>query len=793
MRFTKWFADLWRHPAVLLVLVALALAWPVLRPGYALFWGTPYFQFIPWRWLAWQQLAQGSFPWWNPYNGLGTPLFANYQSAVLYPPTWLTFMAAWLDGLGGLAYAHGWVMVLHWLWAAWGMACFTRRQGFPREAAWFSGLVYAFSGYSVARAGIFPSMNAAMSWTPWVLWAVDGLRRQPGSRWIRRLAVVLALQLLSGHAQTTWYTGLLALARFLWGPLPPGEGQPTRGRAVLAGVLALFLALMLSLGQLAATAQYTRLSQRAAGLPEDFALQYSFWPWHYLNLLNPRMFGHPAQGNVWGYGAAWEDAVYIGVLPLLLAGYALITRGRANRFWALTLLVTQVFALGWFTPVYPWLFRHVPTFATFQAPTRWHLVTMVALAYLAGDGLRRWRRPQGRGLYWARLATAAAAGTALTAAALTLVEGSRQWTTLTRGWAAFGFWAMGSGLVWLYTASREQPMPQTRRLLPLLWVALDLAFNQQGWLPATPVEAYTQPPSRFMARIREWVQPGFAWIPAQDAYELLYEDFLTFTSFKPRKPLPQARQALLPNVNVLDRIPVVNAFDPLLPGRYVQLMEALEQLPEPARARLLERLAVNVIVRRTDTGRLRITVYERNTPGIITVQRGEIQDVEIWRYRFPPRAAVQWFPQAEWVAPGQGLETLLRAARQGGSAWEQRVRVEAPEDAPRPQAATAPVVGQVTWKWRQDIDGSWWLEGETPAPGFLLIVQNAYPGWQAWRNGEPLPIYVGEHALTVLYLPAGQHQIRLVYRPTGLILALLVQLAAWGGLVVWSRWPRDRA
>ena len=92
-------------PTILLLLAPLLLLSPVLFRGEALFWGTPALQFTPWREIAWESLRAGSLPLWNPDSGMGAPLFANYQSALAYPPTWLLLL---LSSLGGVE------------WSAWG-------------------------------------------------------------------------------------------------------------------------------------------------------------------------------------------------------------------------------------------------------------------------------------------------------------------------------------------------------------------------------------------------------------------------------------------------------------------------------------------------------------------------------------------------------------------------------------------------------------------------------------------------------------------------------------------------
>src|SRR3990172_5227032 len=45
----------------------------------------PVRQTYPWRYLSVNEEKTGNLPIWNPYNFAGTPLLANFQSAVFYP------------------------------------------------------------------------------------------------------------------------------------------------------------------------------------------------------------------------------------------------------------------------------------------------------------------------------------------------------------------------------------------------------------------------------------------------------------------------------------------------------------------------------------------------------------------------------------------------------------------------------------------------------------------------------------------------------------------------------------
>src|SRR5258706_5796881 len=111
--------------------------------GEVLFWGLPSLQFYPWREFAMSELAQGRLPFWNPYNGAGAPLLANYQSALLYPLNWF-----------GLVLPVAWSMsvtaVLHLFIAGWGMWMFTGQLGLNELGRGISALSFALTSYLVA-------------------------------------------------------------------------------------------------------------------------------------------------------------------------------------------------------------------------------------------------------------------------------------------------------------------------------------------------------------------------------------------------------------------------------------------------------------------------------------------------------------------------------------------------------------------------------------------------------------------------------------------------------------------
>ncbi len=192
---------------LLLALTLVILYLPLLR-GEIFYWGLPTLQFYPWRHLAVELLRDGILPLWNPYNGAGAPLLANYQSALLYPASWISFVLPLEWSMSLTAVVHLWI-------AGWGMWRLTGRLGASDLGRGVSMFAFALTNYLVARLFTFPIIEAA-AWLPWIAWAALGVLTTGKRRQVAWLALFAALQLLAGHAQTTWYSFALVGLFSVW-------------------------------------------------------------------------------------------------------------------------------------------------------------------------------------------------------------------------------------------------------------------------------------------------------------------------------------------------------------------------------------------------------------------------------------------------------------------------------------------------------------------------------------------------------------------------------------------------
>jgi hypothetical protein len=761
-----------------IILAPIALFSPLIFTGKAMFWGTPALQFVPWWAWSWETLLDGHLPLWNPLVGMGAPLIANYQSALFYPPNWLYFLFYVIGGVGVMAWAQSLLVVLHLIWSGLGMAYLTRRMGLGRLAQTMSALAFSLSGYLVARSW-FASINAAVAWLPWViLLAFEAVQAQRTSRTWLKLGLVIGLQLLAGHAQTTWYTLVLAaiwVAYWAWVRMQ-SDGSRSSLRKLYEVVrheirlgFAALLGFALAAVQLFPTAVYLAQSQRSSAVEMELALNYSFWPWRFLGLIMPDLFGSPVRGDFWGYGNYWEDDIYIGVLPFILAlgvilrairkraGATTDQRPRSTvshwrsvvKFLFVITLISFLLALGKNTPVYPWLYEYIPTFDMFQAPTRFSIWAIFSLALLSGIGVETWHRPVKRALYWTRLGTAGAFAISFGAGLAYFALGDIE-ATFIRATALAGLWALGAGVLSLLSPPQNEPDKTLSHwpTLVILWVALDLGLSGWGLVPAVDLDFYTSP-----AVSQEPIDAGRFYLSEQQEYDIKYEHFLSFESFQQDLNWYEMRAALLPNLNMLDGISSANNFDPLVSGRHAVWMESLGNVGEAKRETLLRSM------------------------GVSTVE--QISEAEEYGVRFEP---LKGGSRLRWLACAVAVDDEAEA-------WErvflEQFNPEAEvilEDLDHAQTSDC-ASGQGRVNLAAESPNQLVIDVDADASGWVVLSDTWNPGWKAWVDGNPVPVWRANYLFRAIAVAEGAHQVILKYQPIEFYLGGFTSMCV--GLMVW--------
>ncbi|MBE7473505.1 MAG: hypothetical protein DPW09_10980 [Anaerolineae bacterium] len=408
---------------VILIVLTFIFFWKILLTNLILAGVDTFLYFYPYKAYASEALRQGRLPLWNPHLFMGVPFLANSQVGLFYPLNWLFL---WLDPPRQVA----WPIGLHIALAGSLMLAYARlavRLSWPGALA--AAVIFAFGGYLGAQVEHINQLNAA-AWLPLLFLLYDfGLERARRWLWFLLLALVIALTLLAGHAQTVFISlfglGLYALFRFTIydlrftiydlrlthyasrltphalrltphaSRLTPHASRLTPHALrlthyasrltfyLLPLALASLLAAALAAVQLLPTAELSSLSIRGGGLTLREAVSFRLQPGtlHY-SLLPPLGLDlSQILGDAFG-----EWVAYVGVSGLILAllgGWTALWRSEPRRYLGLAgsgLLLS----LAW---PYALLYYLVPGFALFRVPARWLLLYAFGIALLAGFGL----------------------------------------------------------------------------------------------------------------------------------------------------------------------------------------------------------------------------------------------------------------------------------------------------------------------------------------------------------------------------------------------------------------------
>ena len=334
--------------------------------------------------LAAMDLLHLHVPWWNPFEGLGTPLAGEMQSAALFPLT------LWLALPGGLVWFHISLELIA------GIATYflVRRLGAPTMIAAMGGVLFALNG---TYAWIGNSVLNPVAFLPMLVLGVEMIiasaprRRQQG--WYVA-ALALALSLYAGFPEVAYldalFSGVWAVVRLT--SIDRGARVRALRRLVYAGLAGTALALPI----LVPFRDY--LNEGYVGdhtsLGELLHMSPRVLPMFFDPYIYGTIFSNPAAGAYW-------DAVggYFGASVTALAVAGLFgRRHRPLRIFLLAWIVlgfagsVDVFGLRQVWNLIPLVndagfWRYIPASMELAAV----VLAVLGLSDAAQSALARWR------------------------------------------------------------------------------------------------------------------------------------------------------------------------------------------------------------------------------------------------------------------------------------------------------------------------------------------------------------------------------------------------------------------
>jgi hypothetical protein len=452
----------------------------------------------------------------------------------------------------------------------------------------------------------------------------------------------------------------------------------------------------------------------------------------------------------------WVNSYYAGVATLVLAVVALWRARRPRLVWPMAglTLLCLVLALGEATPIYGFLARHCNLVGWMRFPVKFVILPVFVLPLLAAFALSELSagpdhpvRGRCLGGVWLAVVTAVLGLTFWPCpAGFSLSDRHAIWFNGVMRVVYF----TAIVAVWFGRAKLPGLGGRLWQLLFLLLVWFDLF--QQMPLPRTVDRTVYEP-----GLPRRWSPPppGSARVQiASTIYGTFYHSALAdvTTDFLGR------RFALQGDCNLLDGLPSCYGFYPLYLTRYATLFYNFYRDNLPAEP-FLDFVGVSQSLGWQDN---RLDWRSRNSfmPLLTAGQSPGFADDLTALQRL---TNADFHPRREVVLP-----------------WEAKPFITASN-------FVAVDLGPVTYASQK-------LETrlETPAPTMVVVAQIYYPEWRAYVDGQPVRVWPANYAFQAFEVPAGVHQIRLVYRDRQFRLGLAISLGTLvaGGLFwVGSRKP----
>ncbi len=692
-----------------------------------------------------ESILNGEWPLWNPYARCGLPFLAQWNTLALYPPSlfYIFLPLPWSLNLFSLG---------HQFIAGLGMYFLARHWTNHQLAAAVAGIGFAFSGF-MESALCWSCIMAALGWMPWVVLLAERAWVN-GGRAVVLAAGVGALQMLSGAPEVillTWLiVGCLWLAQCLAARRRPWV---TLARLATVGLLTAGLAAV----QLIPFLDLLGHSYRTATGVHD-----QWWvPWWGLANLVVPMFRveRLTCGIVLPAKQSWLPSFYpgIGLLALGLWG-ALTVRGWRARCLAILGLLSLWLALGDPGWLLPGLRRLFPILKLVRYPVKYLILGAFVWPLLAGLAVDHWSRPKLRraqartGLWLLGAFVLLIAGVIFVGfSSKDALDAHRTWTSGAS--RALFLLAMATLVGWAL------PRLSERRLF---WCGLGLLLLHWSDVQThSPPSNPTTTPSVFAspgpAAQEMKPPPKMGQARAMQSPEVL--DGLD------KKTLPDIGQTYLvhrlglyANCNLLDHIPVVDGWFPLMLATEQQLYPCWFGPQGTPKATWADFLGVSEVM----------------------LPDGTLA----WRHRSSARPLVTAGQNPVFLDDAQALAFL--GSEQFDSSRDVVLPLAARSLVAGVDGKGTPVIHMVDFTAHQI---TFFVESGAPSVG--VIAQSYYHYWRAEVDGTPVPLWRANYDFQAVVLPAGSHHVRLKYVDRGFKSgALITLLSLVVGILWWKFSPR---
>lgn len=730
----------------------------------------PYF--YPLRFALYENFRSGEMPLWNRHMAMGFPFLAAFQSGVFYPPHLFLLIPSFFPALRV-------IFICHFLIAGIGAYYLCRNWKFPPYLSIVGGLLFALGGTLVSLTNLLNHFQTAV-WLPWVILSWEKLLRSSSWKNFLLFTLFTAIQCLAGSPELFAMSLIVVLLDGIRVKAPTMSYRKLGCIFLAANLLVLALVMV----QVLPTAELFLESRRQRPILSQEALHWSLKPVNLINLffLDKEIDRGTSKGMrlFFGREAPLFVSYYLGALSVFGITLWLYFSSLREKITLLSLIGgSLIIALGSHTPIYPFLFHHIPFLGAFRFPEKFFFFTYVLLLFMALKGLddllsygeSSLKGPLGTlaavsvaiiGLYTffrfnldllARLIAAQKGNPLSSPAAAELVAGVM--ANLDRQLFLF----LGFLLLIVLAKTKKIRLPVFGVLI-VSAVFVDLAWAHKGFLFSLhPGFIYEKHP---ILREQKTDLSRFVFFPSSRD---LHPSSVTVQG-KPtlEESIKLSFKNLLPNAGLFYGVDYFQEIDALGRQPYTDFLFFANQLEFTAQVKLLRTFNVKYLV------------AFQSLPEKGTRLTARFPDAFSWLYEIEgtvPRAYVV----NQTVVERNSKQVLQLLS---GAGFDPAREVVLDSEIPMTQAshlkATATILryenGRVT------------IATSANNEGILILADSYYPGWKAFVDGREEVIRRANLFFRAVPLPAGDHTVEFRYEPKSFTVGLAITVATLVALMI---------
>ncbi len=696
----------------------------------------PMYEFIK------QSLREGILPLWNPHQALGFPLIAMIEVGIFFPLSLILYLLPQLYSWDVLIISRFLLAGILTYWLLRTLKC-------SKMASLGAAVTFMLSGPMVLLQYWFVNVDII---APLLLLCLEKLIQRPNRINCAFAAVAVALTFFGGHPEHIFFVNAFGFLFFCFRVFTLRKSLDWKKPSQFLG-----LCYCLGIGMSAVILfpfLYNMFFELWSAHPPLIGLTTGEVQNRFITIFLPHFFQKEPLTYTFTFAGWWGG--YIGLLPFALAFFGVFNKhGRGlNHFLGIIALI--IITKSYSVPVVNWIgYLPILDSCRFYVHT-YHLFALI-IAILAAMGIEAILASRAvfkKGLLFSFITMTAIA------AHLFFFKNADHWKiSLEASLWAFFILIVFQAILFLKDRSLLKAKPLSAVLIAFLSLELFSYIRHER-------------PRRFDSFPKV---PYIEFLKENPERERSYGLFWTF----------------YPNTATGYRVDDLGVFMSLVPKRFVSFTIAMispkhfkNNLRPPA-LRSVPFFNIDPILDLLNVGTLVSAGYKTLIPGnyIKAIKDANVNNRLIYAKEVNISRRPGVFPRAFVVHRAISLpdeKLLFEKLKELGSKLR-NVAVLQEELAPevKHQLAAAPLVSDSTAQITKYTPNEVVIRADLDYPGFLILSDAFHPDWRAYVDSAPSKIYTADYLLRSVFLTAGSHEVRFVFKPRSFYAGMTVSAVSF--------------